>query len=116
MGGLRVVLERVVTTFNEFGVIPVFRDLDGKVVVLKEVPFSSAEEARRAAHIYAQVLGGAVACRHDPGADTVGQGVIIGKYGVMAAEKSAHPPVRSGPDNVTRLIDHMGPQTGVRLR
>ena len=116
MGGLRVVLERVVTTLNEYGVIPVFRDLDGKVVALKEVPFSSAEEARDAAHIYAEVLGGAVACRHDPGADTVGQGVIIGRYGVMAEEKSAHPPVRSDPDNVARLIDHRGPHHAVRLR
>src|SRR5215471_2753855 len=96
------------TTLNEFGVIPVFRDLDGKVVVRREVPFSSEEEARRAACIFARVLGGAVAFRHvnDPSAGTVGQGVIIGKYGVMAEARSAHPPVRTEPDNVIRLMDH----------
>ena len=81
-----------------------------RAAVPTKVPFSSAEEARRAAHIYAEVLGGAVACRHDPGADTVGQGVIIGKYGVMAEEKSAHLPVRSNPDNVIRLKDHRAAQ------
>jgi hypothetical protein len=67
-------LERVVTTLNEYGVIPVFCDLDGELVILKEVPFSSDEGAGRGAYIYARVLGGAVAIRHvhDPSAETVG--------------------------------------------
>jgi hypothetical protein len=103
-----VALERVMTTSNKFGIFPVFRGLDGKLTVQKEVPFSSEEEARRAGRIFAEVLGGAVAfCRmNDPDAGIVGQGVIIGKYGVMAEERS-EPPVPN-PDKVTRLIDHRG--------
>src|ERR1700732_4676010 len=76
--------------FNKFGIIPVARSLDGKLLVQKEVAFSSEEEAKRAGQIFADVLGGAVAFRriNDPDTGIVGQGVIIGKYGVMA-EKSA---------------------------
>jgi hypothetical protein len=44
-GGLRVALERVMTTSNKFGIFPVFRGLDGKLIVQKEVPFSSEEES-----------------------------------------------------------------------
>ena len=75
---------------TEFGIIPVARDLNGKLLVQKEVPFPSEEDAKRAGQIFAEVLGGAVAfCRmNDPDTGAVGQGVIIGKYGVMA-EKSA---------------------------
>jgi DNA-binding NarL/FixJ family response regulator len=63
-----VALELVMTTLNEFGVIPVFRELDGKVVVRKEVPFSSEEEARRAAaRPYATVLVG----RNSPFAERI---------------------------------------------
>jgi hypothetical protein len=76
--------------FNKFGIIPVARSLDGKLLVQKEVAFPSEEEAKRAGKIFADVLGGAVAFRriNDPDTGIVGQGVIIGKYGVMA-EKSA---------------------------
>jgi hypothetical protein len=77
-------------TFTKFGIIPVARSLDGKLLVQKEVAFPSEEEAKRAGRIFADVLGGAVAFRrmNDPDTGIVGQGVIIGKYGVMA-EKSA---------------------------
>jgi hypothetical protein len=104
-----VALERVMPTSNKFGIFPVFRGLDGKLTVQKEVPFSSEEEARRAGRIFAEVLGGAVAFRrmNDPDAGVVGQGVIIAKYGVMAEERS-EPPVPTNPDKVTKLIDHRG--------
>jgi hypothetical protein len=106
------------TTSDKFGIFPVFRGLDGKLAVQKEVPFSSEEEALRAGRIFAEVLGGAVAFRriNDPDTGRVGQGVIIGKYGVMAEERLAHPPVPSNPDNVTRLTDHRGPHNAVRLK
>ena len=45
-------------TFNEFGIIPVARGLQGKLLVQKEIAFSSAEEAKRAGQIFAEVLGG----------------------------------------------------------
>jgi hypothetical protein len=82
--------ESVVTSFTMFGIIPVARSLDGKLIVQKEVAFPSEEDARRAGKIFAEVLGGAVAFRriNDPDTSIVGQGVIIEKYGVMA-EKSA---------------------------
>jgi hypothetical protein len=75
-------------TFIKFGIIPVFRGLDGKLMVQKEVAFSSEEEAKRAGRVFAEVLGGAVAFRrmNDPEAGIIGQGVIIAKYGLMAEE------------------------------
>ncbi|MFI5387853.1 MAG: hypothetical protein ACHQ50_17230 [Fimbriimonadales bacterium] len=75
-------------TFTKFGIIPVARSLDGKLIVQKEVAFPSEEDAKRAGQIFANVLGGAFAFRrmNDPDAGIVGQGVIIGKYGVMAEE------------------------------
>lgn len=74
-------------SFNKFGIIPVLRGFDGKLMVQKEVAFSSEEEAKRAGHVFAEVLGGAVAFRrvNDPDTGIYGQGVIIGKYGVMAS-------------------------------
>jgi hypothetical protein len=73
-------------TLNEFGIIPVARGLEGKLLVQKEIAFPSEEEAKRAGEIFARVLGGAVAFRRedDPAAGIIGQGVIIGRYGVMA--------------------------------
>jgi hypothetical protein len=77
-------------TFYKFGIIPVFRGLDGKLMVQKEVAFSTEEEAKRAGRVFAEVLGGAVAFRrmNDPDAGIVGQGVIIARYGVMAEEQA----------------------------
>ena len=74
------------TTSNKFGIFPVVRSLDGKLLVQKEVAFPSEEEAKRAGQIFAEVLGGAVAFRrmNDPETGIIGQGVIIGKYGLMA--------------------------------
>ena len=79
-------------TFNEFGIIPVARGLQGKLLVQKEIAFSSAEEAKRAGQIFAEVLGGAVARRRqdNPEAGIVGQGVIIGRYGIMADNADEH--------------------------
>jgi hypothetical protein len=71
---------------SEFGIIPVARGLQGRLLVQKEIAFSSEEEAKRAGEVFAEVLGGAVAFRRedDPDAGIVGQGVIVGRYGVMA--------------------------------
>jgi hypothetical protein len=76
--------------FNKFGIIPVFRGLDGKLLVQKEVAFDSEEDAKRAGQVFAEVLGGAVAFRrmNDPESGIVGQGVIIGKYGIMADQQT----------------------------
>jgi hypothetical protein len=70
----------------EFGVFPVFRGLDGNLAVQPEIIFPSEEDARRAAEIFAGVLGGAVAFRRmaDGESGIVERGTIIGKYGVMA--------------------------------
>jgi hypothetical protein len=78
------------TMLSRFGIIPVFRSLDGKLLVQKEVAFPSEEDALRAGRIFAEVLGGAVAFRriNDLDAGIIGQGVIIGKYGVMAEESA----------------------------
>jgi hypothetical protein len=75
-------------SFNEFGIIPVARGLNGKLLVQKEIAFPSEEEAKRAGRIFATVLGGAVAFRrmNDPDTGRIGQGVIIEKYGVMAED------------------------------
>jgi hypothetical protein len=82
---------RDMAIFNKFGIIPVVRGLDGKLLVQKEFAFPSEEEALRAGQIFAGVLGGAVAFRRtdDPDTGIIGQGVIIGKYGVMAEAPSA---------------------------
>ena len=78
-------------TFNKFGVIPVFRGLDGTLSVQKEVAFPSEEDAKRAGKVFAEVLGGAVAFRrmNDPETGTIGNGFIIGRYGVMAEKTAA---------------------------
>jgi hypothetical protein len=78
-------------TFSKFGVIPVFRGLDGSLAVQKEVAFPSEEDAMRAGQVFAEVLGGAVAFRrmNDPETGTVGNGFIIGRYGVMAEKPTS---------------------------
>jgi hypothetical protein len=75
----------------QYGVFPVFRGLDGRLAVQPEMIFPSEEDAKRAAEIFAGVLGGAVAFSRmtDRETGTVEKGVIIGRYGVMA-EKQAH--------------------------
>jgi hypothetical protein len=71
-----VALERVTSSFNDFGIIPVFRGLNGKLVVQKEIAFSTEEDAKRAGRVFAEVLGGAVAFGrvNDPEAGIIGQG------------------------------------------
>jgi hypothetical protein len=96
------------STVNVFGIFPVVRNFNGTLLVQKEIAFSSEEEAKRAGQIFADVLGGAVAFRrvNDPDAGVVGQGIIIGKYGLMAGAPalatgivSRHrPPARPGQD------------------
>jgi hypothetical protein len=78
------------STVDEFGIIPVARGLQGKLLVQKEIVFPTEREARRAGEIFAQVLGGAVAFRRitDPEEGWVGQATIIGRYGVMAETSS----------------------------
>ena len=70
----------------EFGVIPVFRDRDGRLAVQPQMIFPSEDDARRAAQIFAEVLGGAVAFSRvaDREAGIAEDGVIIAKYGAMA--------------------------------
>jgi hypothetical protein len=48
---------------NKFGIIPVFRGLNGRLSVQREIVFPSEEDARRAGEIFAGILGGAVAFR-----------------------------------------------------
>jgi len=74
-------------TLQEFGIIPVARGLNGKLLVQREITFPSEEDAQRAGQVFANVLGGAVAFRRvcDREAGVVGQGVIIGRYGLMAS-------------------------------
>jgi hypothetical protein len=76
--------------FNKFGIIPVVRSLDGKLMVQGEIPFPSEEIAKRAGEACANIVAGAVAFRRINAPDTgiIGQGVIIGKYGVMAEESA----------------------------
>ena len=71
---------------TEFGVIPVFRDRDGRLSVQPQMIFPSEEDAQRAAQIFAEVLGGAVAFSRmaDREAGVTEDGVNIGKYGTMA--------------------------------
>ena len=85
------------TIFNEFGIFPVVRGFNGKLMVQKEVTFPSEEDAKRAGQIFADILGGAVAFRraNDPDAGVVGQGIIIGKYGIMAGAQQPSPASRS---------------------
>jgi hypothetical protein len=73
----------------EFGVIPVFRDRDGRLAVQPQMIFPSEEDAQRAAQIFAEVLGGAVAFSRvaDREAGVMEDGVIIGKYGALTAER-----------------------------
>ncbi|MBV9569533.1 MAG: hypothetical protein JO172_15495 [Hyphomicrobiales bacterium] len=69
----------------EFGIIPVLRCQDGQLIVQPQILFPSEEEARRAAEIFAEVLGGAVAFSRIVDRETglAEDGVIIGKYGVL---------------------------------
>jgi hypothetical protein len=71
---------------EEFGIIPVARGLNDQLLVQKEIILAGEEEALRGGKIFADVLGGAVAFKrvNDPEEEIVGQGVIIGRYGVMA--------------------------------
>jgi hypothetical protein len=74
----------------QYGVFPVFRGLDGNLAVQPEMIFPSEEDAKRAAEIFAGVLGGAVAFSRMTDRETgaVEQGVIIGRYGVMAQTRA----------------------------
>ena len=77
------------STVDEFGIIPVARGIDGKLLVQKEVVFPTKDDALRAGTIFAQVLGGAVAFRRriDTEAGVKEDGIIIGRYGILAEEK-----------------------------
>ena len=83
-------LESVMATFTKFEIIPVARSLDGKLLVQKEVAFPSEEEAKRAGEACANIVAGAIAFRrvNDPDTGLFGQGIIIGKYGIMAEESA----------------------------
>jgi len=74
--------------YSRFGIIPVFRGLEGKLSVQKEISFPTEEDAKRAGEVFAEILGGAIAFRRmsDPETGLVADGVIIGRYGVMADE------------------------------
>jgi hypothetical protein len=74
---------------NDFGIIPVARGLQGKLLMQNEIACSSEEAAKRAGR---ESLGGAVAFRSedDPEAEIIGQGVIIGRYGLMAEKADEH--------------------------
>ena len=92
----------------EFGVIPVFRDRDGRLAVQPQMIFPSEDDARRAAQIFAEVLGGAVAFSRvaDREAGIAEDGVIIAKYGAMAKSSQEPRPPKRRPE----------PKTGTRSR
>ncbi|MBW0002394.1 MAG: hypothetical protein JO216_02810 [Hyphomicrobiales bacterium] len=71
---------------TEFGIIAVFQSRDGRLTVQPRMFFPTEEDALRAAEIFADVLGGAVAFTRvvDRERDTAEDGVIIAKFGVMA--------------------------------
>ena len=71
---------------TEFGIIAVFQRQDGRLTVQPQMLFPSEEDARRAAEIFAEVLGGAVAFSRvvDRERGLAEDGVIIAKFGVMA--------------------------------
>jgi hypothetical protein len=74
------------TKMAEYGVFPVFLKLDGGLAVQPQISFPSEADALRAAEIFAGVLGGAVAFSRiaDRDSGSIEDGVIIGRYGVMA--------------------------------
>src|SRR5579871_6038671 len=76
----------------EFGIFPVFITIEGTLSVQAEMLFLTEDEARRAAEVFAGVLGGAVAFRRmaDRAAGLVEDGVVIGRYGVMARDTAGH--------------------------
>ncbi|MFI5015409.1 MAG: hypothetical protein ACHQAY_23995 [Hyphomicrobiales bacterium] len=85
----------------EFGVFPVFRGLDGHLAVQPEVPFPSEDDAKRAAEVFAGVLGGAVAFSRvtDRATGEVEDGVIIGRYGIMAGDQPDQASDREAPES-----------------
>ena len=74
------------TKVQQFGVIPVFKAIDGKLSVQKEILFPTEADALRAGEVFAQVLGGAVAFSRvfDPDTGAKQDGTMIGRFGVMA--------------------------------
>jgi hypothetical protein len=71
---------------TEFGIFPVFRGLDGVLQVRRPIACATEQEAIRAGEYYAGMLGGAVAFLRitDREAGTADDGVIIGRFGVLA--------------------------------
>jgi hypothetical protein len=69
----------------DFGIIPVFRGLEGKLQLQRPIPFPSEAEAMRAGGVFAEVLGGAVAYSRvvDRDSGAVECGIIIGRFGAM---------------------------------
>jgi hypothetical protein len=70
---------------TEFGILPVFRGLDGALQVQRPIKFPTEQDALRAGEVFADVLGGAVAYSRvvDREAGTSENGVIIGRFGAM---------------------------------
>ena len=73
---------------TEFGIIAVFQSQDGRLSVQPQMLFPSREDASRAAEIFAEVLGGAVAFSRvvDRESGFAEDGIIIAKFGVMAED------------------------------
>ena len=71
---------------TRFGVFGVFLCADGTLKVHPPIAFESAAEATRAGEFLAGALGGAVAFSRgfDPRTGSAQDGVIIGKFGLMA--------------------------------
>jgi hypothetical protein len=68
---------------TKFGVLPIFRGLEGKFRPLRVMQARSADDAKRKADIFASVVGGAVAFAkaRDPGRDQWDETVILGYCG-----------------------------------
>jgi hypothetical protein len=76
---------------TEFGIFPVFRGLSGRLQVRPPVAYATEQEALRAAEYFASILGGAIAYSRviDREAGTAEDGVIIGRFGVLADPQQA---------------------------
>ena len=71
-----------------YGVFAVYKGFGNKLEVRPPAAFPTAERALAAARTFALVLGGAVAFSQakDTGTGVTENGVIIGRFGVMAEQ------------------------------
>jgi hypothetical protein len=74
-----------------FGVLPIFRGLEGKLTALRFIRAVSADEAKRKAELLARVLGGAIAfgVTYHPEFDVSEPLVVIARCGQVPEDWDA---------------------------